>query len=66
MVELQPDDARRFEAFTGRNVDRPLAILVDGQVVGLANIFEPLPGAFHISDRFMQQELDELLRKLSR
>lgn len=66
VVELQPDDARRFEEFTRRNVDRPLAILVDGEVVCVANIAEPLPGAFHIFDRFTQPELDELLRRLSR
>jgi preprotein translocase subunit SecD len=64
-VYLQPDDARRFEEFTARNVDRPLVILVDDKVLSVATINEPLPGSLHLVDRFTPSELDELVRKLS-
>ena len=63
---LTPEDSVKFEAFTGRHVDQLMAILVDGVVVSLATIAEPLPGSAQIAGRFTQAQVDELIAKLTR
>jgi preprotein translocase subunit SecD len=43
-VELTPDGGRRFEEFTGANIKRRLAILVDGRVASAPVILSRIPG----------------------
>ncbi|MBI5433042.1 MAG: hypothetical protein HZA52_09460 [Planctomycetes bacterium] len=65
-VSFAGEDAARFEAFTARNVDRTLVILIDGVVVSVAVIAEPLPANVQISAGFSQAQVDELIARLSR
>jgi len=43
-VHLTASGAQRFEALTARRVGKPLAILVDGQVMSVPRVMEPIPG----------------------
>lgn len=63
---LVPEDAATFEAFTGRNVDRAMAILVEGVVVSVSIMNEPLPGSVQLSDPFTAAQADELIADLTR
>jgi len=63
-VTIDERDAPQFEEFTGGHVHRSLAIIVDGNVVSVADIAERLPGQFQIYGRFTDAQCDQMLRAL--
>ncbi len=66
-VGFELHDARKqaFGDFTEANVDRAMAILVDGDVVSVATINDRLPGQGIVLGRFTAEEADSLARVLS-
>jgi preprotein translocase subunit SecD len=53
-----------FRAFTGKNVDRRMAILVGDVVISAPNIEDPLPGAGIIRGQFTNEEAENLQMRL--
>ncbi|MDD5455880.1 MAG: protein translocase subunit SecD [Candidatus Margulisbacteria bacterium] len=64
-IEFTPEGARKFADVTARNVGKPLAILLDGNIISAPNISEPiLGGKAQISGSFTVQEVQDLVIKL--
>jgi hypothetical protein len=63
-VILADRDASQFEAFTAANVNREMAVLVEGRIVTKANIGEKLPGRFQLGDKLTEAEAAQLLEAL--
>lgn len=66
--ELTPEDALRFRAWTKANVNRALAVIVDGRVRTLASIHSELPGGGWIDGRqggFAPGEVDAIVAGLN-
>jgi len=60
-LELNPEGRRKFERVTGNNVNRRLAIVLDGVVYSAPNIQERIPGGrAQITGRFSHTEAQEL------
>ncbi|MCE9592780.1 MAG: protein translocase subunit SecD [Planctomycetes bacterium] len=65
-VSFEMVDAKRgsFGDFTGAHVDEGMAITLNDEIVSLANISEPLPGAARISGRFTDRYANALVTVL--
>ncbi len=60
-LELNPEGRRKFERVTGNNVNRRLAIVLDGVVYSAPNIQERIAGGrAQITGRFTHSEAQEL------
>lgn len=68
LVQLQFDDegAKLFEELTGKNVGRPLAIFLDGQLLSAPTVQEPITGGkAQITGQFSVQEARQLVQDLN-
>ncbi|MEK7510196.1 MAG: protein translocase subunit SecD [Patescibacteria group bacterium] len=68
IIELEFDDegAKLFEEITGRNVQRPLAIYLDGQPLQIPVVQEVISGGkAQITGRFTLQEAQRIVRDLN-
>lgn len=68
LVQLQFDDegARLFEELTSKNVGRPLAIFLDGQLLSAPTVQEPISGGkAQITGQFSVQEARQLVQDLN-
>jgi len=64
-IEFTSEGSKAFKDITTRSVGKPLAILLDGQVISAPNINEPIPsGRAIISGGFTLQEMRDLVIKL--
>jgi len=54
-----------FGELTANNINRPLAILVDNEVISAANIMDTIYDRGQITGRFSQQYVDDLVNRLS-
>ncbi|MFN0241646.1 MAG: DUF6438 domain-containing protein [Planctomycetota bacterium] len=63
---LDPRDVAEFHRWTGANIKRELAVLVDGRVTTLAVIRDALPGAGVISrsERWTEDEVRDLAERV--
>ncbi len=62
--ELDALGGSRMGQITGPNVNRPMAILLDNQVISAPNLNSQIRGYGQISGNFSRQEVDYLLRTL--
>ena len=64
-LEFSTEGARKFYTATLRSVGRPLAIMLDGQVISAPNVNEAISGGrAQISGQFSVQEMRDLVLKL--
>ncbi len=56
---------QRFAELTGNNIGRPLAILVDNEVISAANIMDTIYDRGQITGRFTDQYVNDLINRLS-
>lgn len=67
-IQIQFDDegAKLFEEITGRNINKPVAIFVGGQLISSPNVQEKIPGGIaRITGQFTQEEAQKLARDLN-
>lgn len=67
-IQIQFDDegAKLFEEITGRNINKPVAIFVGGQLISSPNVQEKIPGGIaRITGQFTQEEAQNLARDLN-
>ena len=64
-IEFNSEGTKAFAAVTGRGVGKPLAILLDKQVISAPTVREPIPsGRAQISGDFTAQEVQDMVIKL--
>ncbi|MFH1826153.1 MAG: protein translocase subunit SecD [bacterium] len=64
-IEFNADGAKAFGEVTGRSVNKPLAILLDGKIISAPNVREPIPsGRAQISGDFTIDEVQDMVIKL--
>jgi preprotein translocase subunit SecD len=60
-IQFDPQGGRRFAQLTSQNVNRPFAIILDGEVLSAPNINEPiLGGSAQISGSFTVESANQL------
>lgn len=67
-IQIQFDDegAKLFEQITERNINKPVAIFVGGELVSSPNVQEKIPGGIaRITGQFTQEEAQNLARDLN-
>jgi preprotein translocase subunit SecD len=57
---LTPDGAQKFGDLTGANINKPLAIVLDGRVVSAPNIHSKITDRGQIEGGFTQQQAEDL------
>ncbi len=66
VITFNPEGAKMFEEITGRNVNKPLAIFVGGNLISAPNVNEKIAGGNAIiSGRFTVKQAEELARDLN-
>lgn len=66
VITFNPEGAKMFEDITGRNVNKPLAIFVGGNLISAPNVNEKIAGGNAvITGRFTVKEAEELARDLN-
>ncbi len=66
VITFTPEGAKMFEDLTGRNVNKPIAIFVGGNMISAPNVNEKIAGGNAIiSGRFTVKEAEELARDLN-
>lgn len=65
-IQFNDEGARLFEEITGRNVQKPLAIFVGGELISAPNVNEKISGGTaQISGQFTNEEAKTLARDLN-
>ncbi len=65
-IQFNDEGAKLFEEITGKNVGKPLAIFVGGQLISAPNVNEKIAGGkAQISGRFTIDEANDLARDLN-
>ncbi|MBI5152192.1 protein translocase subunit SecF, partial [Candidatus Peregrinibacteria bacterium] len=65
-IQFNPDGAKLFEEVTGRNVNKPVAIFVGGEMISAPNVKEKISGgSAQITGRFTVEEANNLARDLN-
>ena len=65
-ITFSPEGAKMFEEITGRNVQKPIAIFVGGQLISAPNVNEKISGGKAvITGRFSIKEAEALARDLN-
>lgn len=65
-ITFTPEGAKMFEEITARNVNKPLAIFVGGNLISAPNVNEKIAGGQAIiTGRFSVKEAEELARDLN-
>ncbi len=65
-IQFNDDGAKLFEEITGRNVGKPLAIFVGGQLISAPNVNQKISGGrAQITGRFTVDEANNLARDLN-
>jgi SecD/SecF fusion protein len=66
VITFNPEGAKMFEDITGRNVNKPIAIFVGGNMISAPNVSEKIAGGHAIiTGRFTVKEAEELARDLN-
>jgi hypothetical protein len=64
-LTLDPETAAKFRGFTRANIGKPLAIILDDQVVSQAVIRSEMSQWVQISGNFTQQQVEEIVAELA-
>lgn len=65
-IQFNPEGAKLFEEVTGRNVNKPVAIFVGGNLISAPNVKEKISGgSAQITGRFTVEEANNLARDLN-
>ncbi|MBI4235253.1 protein translocase subunit SecF [Candidatus Peregrinibacteria bacterium] len=65
-IQFDEEGAKLFEQITERNVNKPVAIFVGGQLISSPNVQEKIPGGIaRITGQFTQEEAQALARDLN-
>ncbi len=65
-IQFNPEGAKSFEEVTGRNVNKPVAIFVGGELISAPNVKEKISGgSAQITGKFTAEEADNLARDLN-
>jgi len=62
--EVREKDKPALRALTAANVGRSMAILVDGEIISLANLIAPLPGKGQIEGDYDLGDIEAMVRAL--
>jgi preprotein translocase SecF subunit len=66
VITFNPEGAKMFEEITGRNVNKPVAIFVGGNLISAPNVNEKIAGGRAIiTGRFTVKQAEELARDLN-
>jgi len=65
-ITFNPEGAKKFEDITGRNVNKPVAIFVGGNLISAPNVNEKITGGRAIiTGRFTVKQAEDLARDLN-
>jgi len=65
-IQFNPEGAKLFEEITARNINKPVAIFVGGELISAPNVKEKISGgSAQITGRFTVEEANNLARDLN-
>lgn len=65
-IQFDEEGAKLFEQITERNINKPVAIFVGGELISSPNVQEKIPGGIaRITGQFTQEEAQKLARDLN-
>ncbi|AUC76093.1 SecDF P1 head subdomain-containing protein [Olleya sp. Bg11-27] len=64
-IAFTKEGTRKFEVLTANNIGKPIAIVIDKQIISLPRVNSKITGGYvNISNGFSEKEIKEMIRKL--